>query len=257
MLLPDNADSGPKYIVDRLGDYPRHLSDHLGLFPHHAIGLVVIGLALTGVIIGVYRRPGRDGPLAAIALCSMLAVSTHFRFVGRYYFQVLPWIVYFATVAVLEGCSLALRWWRSPVARRVALGLAMTPLLVVLTVHANKLPSRVTAAQDFNDAGRQQIGPAHPDHIAAYDAVRRETGPDDVIWYFRARTMTLLTDRRAIQTTNADRGEQMADYVMLSRRSDFFEPRGLDATAALAWLVAGVGGRQLATLRPSPVNGGR
>ena len=61
-----------------------------------------IGLALTGVIIGVYRRPGQDGPLAAIALCSMLAVSTHFRFVGRYYFQVLPWIVYFATVAVLE-----------------------------------------------------------------------------------------------------------------------------------------------------------
>ena len=35
----------------------------------------------------------------------MLAVSTHFRFVGRYYFQVLPWIVYFATVAVLEVVS--------------------------------------------------------------------------------------------------------------------------------------------------------
>ena len=70
MVLPDNADSGPKYIVDRLGDYPRYLSDQLGLFPHHAIGLVVLGLALTGAVIGVCRRPGRDGPLAAIALCS-------------------------------------------------------------------------------------------------------------------------------------------------------------------------------------------
>ena len=35
----------------------------------------------------------------------------------------------------------------------------MIPLLVVLAVHANKLPGRLAAAGDFNAAGRQQIGP--------------------------------------------------------------------------------------------------
>ena len=66
--------------------------------------------------------------------------------------------------------------------------------------------------------------------------------------------MTLLTERRAVQTTNVDRGEQIADYAMLSRRSDFFEPQGLDEYGGLGpWVGARVGRRQLATLRPAPV----
>lgn len=239
MLLPDNADSGPKHIVDRLRDYPSQLSDQLGLFPHHAIGVVVIALALAGVVLGVRRRPGLDGPLAAIAVCSLLAVSTHFRFVGRYYFQVLPWVVYFATVTVLEVGTLVTRSLRSPWARRAAIGLAVVPLLAVLGVHANKLPSRVGAARDFNAAGRQQVGPTHPDVAPVYAAVAATTQPDDVIWFFRARTMTLLTERRAVQTTDVARGERMSDYVALNRWSDFYEPKGLGEAAAAArgWVL--------------------
>lgn len=234
MLLPDNADSGPKHLIGRLQDYPRQLADQLGLFPHQAIGVSVVALALVGMVLGIRRRPGLDGPLAAITICSVLAVSTHFRFVGRYYFQVLPWVVYFATVTVLEVVGLILRWWRSPSGRRVTLAVAMVPVLLLLGVHANKLPSRVAAARDFDAAGRQQVGPTHPDVTPVYAAVAAETGPDDVIWFFRARTMTLLTERRSVQTTNADRGERVADYVALNRWSDFYEPKGLDEAAAVA-----------------------
>lgn len=237
MLLPDNADSGPKHIGDRLSEWPAQLTDQLGLYPHHAIGLVVLGLAFVGIGVGIRRRPGLDGPLAAIAVCSVLAVSTHFRFVGRYYFQVLPWVLYFGTVAVMEAVSIVVRWWRSPWRNRLVVAVGVVPLLVLIGVHANKLPSRVSAARDFNAAGRQQVGPTHEDYVPVYAAVAAETGPDDVIWFFRARTMTLLTDRRSIQTSNLDRGEQMADYVALNRRSDFYEPTIDDAAAtARGWV---------------------
>lgn len=224
MVLPDNADSGPKHLDDRLLQYPRALSDQLGLFPHHAIGLVVLVLAGIGIVVGLVRRPGLDGHLAAIAVLTVLAVSTHFRFVGRYYYQVVPWVLYFGTSAVLAIVSVVRRWWTGAWARRIVLAVAMVPLFVLLGVHANKLPSRVSAAQDFNRAGRIQVGPAHPNYVPIYAAVSKYTRGDDVIAFFRARTMTLLTDRRAIQTTNIDRIEQYADYFAMQRWSDFYEP---------------------------------
>ena len=224
MLLPDNADSGPKYVPDRLQEYPRFLSEQLGLFPHMGIGVAVLVLVAVGIVVGIRRRPGLDGPLASVALFSVLAVSTHFRFVGRYYFQVVPWVLYFGTVGVMALVGWIRLLWPSPWATRVVLAIGLVPLLVLLGVHANKLPSRVSAARRFDDAGLQQIGPAHPDYVPIYAAVSTFTDPDDVILYFRARTMTLLTDRRSIQTTNIDRGEHNADYFAMQRRSDFYEP---------------------------------
>jgi hypothetical protein len=232
MLLPDNADSGPKHIVDRLQDYPRVLSEQLGLYPHQGIGVAVLALAGIGIVVGVVRRPRFDGHLAAITVLSVLAVSTHFRFVGRYYFQVVPWILYFGTVAVLAAFGWVRRWWKQAWVRRTVLALGLVPLVILLAVHANKLPSRISAARDFDAAGRQQVGPTHPNFVPIFDAVAAHTGPDDVILYFRARTMTLLTDRRAIQTTNIERAEQRADFFAMQRWSDFYEPT-IDETEAM------------------------
>ena len=95
MLFPDNGDN-PGYIDDRLGGYPRVLTQHIGIGSHPAIGVVILALAVVGAVIGIRRRPGLDGPLAAIAGLSAITVSTHFRMVGRYYFQITPWVLYFA-----------------------------------------------------------------------------------------------------------------------------------------------------------------
>jgi hypothetical protein len=116
--------------------------------------------------------------------------------------------------------------------RRTVLALGLVPLVILLAVHANKLPSRISAARDFDAAGRQQVGPTHPNFVPIFDAVSAHTAPDDVILYFRARTMTLLTDRRAIQTTNIERAEQRADFFAMQRWSDFYEPT-IDETEAM------------------------
>ena len=69
-----------------------------------------------------------------------------------------------------------------------------------------------------------QVGPANPDVIPVYDAVRTLTPPTAVIAFFRARTMTLLTDRRSIQSTHLDRIRQRADYFAQHIGEDYWQP---------------------------------
>jgi hypothetical protein len=91
-------------------------------------------------------------------------------------------------------------------------------------VHAVVLPGDIADAQDFNRGGRQQVGPTNPTVTPIFDAVSTYTRPDDVIAYFRARTMTLYTDRRAIQTTDIDRVRARADFFAQQRDSTYYQP---------------------------------
>jgi hypothetical protein len=220
MLFPDNGDHA-RYIGARIGDYTGDLTEHLGLGTHPAVGVIVICLALVGMVVGCVRRPGLDGPLAVITVMSALAISTHFRMVGRYYFQLLPWVLYFAAVAVTAGVGLLLRSNRS---RRWAPRIAAVPLVYLVVVHAAVLPGDIADAREFNRDGRQQVGPTHPEVTPIFDAVATYTHPDDVITYFRARTMTLYTDRRAIQTTDIERVLDRSDYYAQQRGSTYYQP---------------------------------
>jgi|CXWL01.1.fsa_nt_gi hypothetical protein len=219
MLLPSNGNSR-KYIDNRFGDYPEVLAKHLGLGGHPAFGVAIIAIALAGVVVGVSRRPSLDGPLALLAFFSALAISTHFRMVDRYWFQVTPWVLYFAAVAMTAAVDAIVR--RRP---RLAVAVGTAPLLALVLAHAVVLPGDIGDARAFDSAGRVQIGPAHPDVITVYDAVRDRTPPTAVIAFFRARTMTLLTDRLAIQSSNIDRVRQRADYFAQRRGENYWQPK--------------------------------
>ena len=219
MLMPDNGDS-PRYLLERLGDYTGVLTQQLGLGRHPAIGVLVLVLAAAGMVIGCWRRPRLDVPLAALTVLSAATVSTHFRMVGRYYFQVTPWVLYFATAAVVAGAGVVLR--RRD--RRLVELVAAVPLLLLVAVHIAVLPGDVGDARDFDARGRPQVGPTDPSITPIFDAVQDHTAPTDVIAYFRARTLTLYTDRRTIQTTNIDRVLQRADYYAQMRSSSYSQP---------------------------------
>jgi hypothetical protein len=219
MLFPDNGDHAG-YIGSRLGDYTGELTSELGLGSHPALGALILGLAIVGMLVGCRRRPALDAPLAAITVLTTLAVSTHFRMVGRYYFQVLPWVVYFATVAVAAG----IQWAAGRGARQVVPRLAVLPLVYLLVVHAFVLPGDLAEARDFNQGGRQQVGPTSPAVTPIFDAVSSFTRPDDVIAFFRARTMTLYTDRPAIQTSDVEHVRRYADFYAQMRGSSYYQP---------------------------------
>jgi len=224
-LLPDN-DNKRKYIPKRFGDYPRVLTGQLGLGQHTIVGVVIIVVALLGVIVGVRRRPALDGPVALIGVFSALLISTHFRLIDRYWLQVTPWVVYFAAVASLEAVRIVVRH-----RLRLARFIALAPLVYLIVVHAAVLPGVVDTARDFNAAGKSQFGPGSPAVEPIFAAVRDMTPPTAVVAFYRARTMTLTTDRLSIQTTNIDRILLRADYFAQRRNSHYWQP-DLTATEA-------------------------
>jgi hypothetical protein len=156
--------------------------------------------------------------------------------VGRYYFQITPWVLYFATVPIV---GIVVLLWRERDRRFVA-AFAAAPLLYLIAVHAAVLPGDIDDVRRFNRSSQLTMGPTDPTVTPVFDAVARLTRPDDVIAFYRARTMTLYTDRRAIQTTLVDRISQRADYFAQLRGSDFYQPRlsepqGRDLGYEIVW----------------------
>jgi len=236
-LLPDNGNSS-SFIDDRMGEFPGILSDQLGLGDHTAIGVAVLVVAAIGVLVGLRKRPALDGPLAMLAVLSSLAISTHLRRVDRYWFQVTPWVVYFVTVALLA----ATRWLFSRLAgeRRtarmvqIATVVALVPLAGLVVAHTVVLAGDISDAQEYNDAGRVQSGPSNPAVAPIFEAVNTLTPPDAIIAYYRARTMTLMTDRRAFQSKQLDRIVERADYYAERRNSTYWQPELTTAAARAA-----------------------
>jgi hypothetical protein len=217
-LFPDNGNS-PSFIPDRFGDYPGVLARQIGLGGHPVLGCVVIAIAVVGAMVGMRRRPWLDWPLVVLAVSSAFVIGTHFRLVERYWFQVTPWVVYFAVVAVAEGARAVARRQESAVRLAIAV-----PLAVLVMVQLSNTWDGVASARRFNADGHVQFGPSHPAVIPVFDAVSEFTAPDAVITYYRARTMTLLTDRRAIQTTNLDNMRRTSDYYAQRKGSNYSQP---------------------------------
>ena len=119
---------------------------------------------------------------------------------------------------------------------RVATAAALVPLLVLVGAHAVVLQGDISDAQQFNDVGRVQSGPSNPVVAPVFEAVAEFTPPDAIVAYYRARTMTLMTDRRSFQTNHLDRIIGRADYYAEKRNSTYWQPELSAAEAERAGL---------------------
>jgi len=220
-LLPDNGNSR-SFLKDRLGEVPSTLTRQLNLGVHPLVGILILLVAAVGAVIGIRRRPSLDAPLVVLAVSTSFILGTHLRQVERYWLQVTPWVVYFVTVALVElGRAFGGH-------RRWASVIVAVPLVVVVAAHLVILPGRVSDARDFDQAGGWQFGPSNPAVDPVYDAVLAVTPADSIVAFYRARTMTLLTDRRSFQTRDLDRILRSADYYAERRNSTYWQPK-LDA----------------------------
>ena len=121
------------------------------------------------------------------------------------------------------------------------MGVALAPALWLATVHMWSIPSKIDAASRFNDAGSVQSGPTNERAVDAFAIIEEHTRPDDIIVFFRARTLSLYTDRRALQlgTTAIPTMTQMADYYMQNIQSEYSQPVATRAELeALGYVVA-------------------
>lgn len=217
-LIPDNGNS-PGNIDDRWTEFPEILSEQLGLGERTWVGVVILALAASGIVVGLQRRPRLDGPILLLAVLSAMTIGTHFRRVDRYWFQVTPWVLYFAVAACVAA---AIALWRGRAA--VTPWLAVAPAALLLVAHANDLPSQLRDVSEFNAAGRTLSGPANPDNLPIFAAVDELTPPDAIVAFYRARTMTLLTDRLSFQTRQLDDITRSADYLAQRRRPNGWQP---------------------------------
>ena len=235
-LVPDNGNSR-RFIATRLWSldneptgrhrpqFPAHLVSQLGLHEPPVFGRWMIGLAALGAIVACVRAPRRNVPLAVLCLTTMLVIGTHLRMVARYYMQITPLIVFFVAMLLLYvvgwlGRLLARRPLALTGRRAVAL-LAAAPFLWLAVFHATDLPRRVDAAQAYNDSGAVQRGPAQEQNQVAMEAIEKYTGPDDVVVYYRARTATLYTGRRAVQTTSLTNMVADGDWFMQNKKDNY------------------------------------
>lgn len=242
-LLPDNGNSR-RFILTRLfgltdqvkssdrPNYPKHVLLQLGLNERPVYGLIVIGLAVAGIVVACAKSPRLNIPLATLTVATMAIIGTHFRMVARYYFQVTPLVVLFFTLLLVTAATELVTLvrnrprWLGP----TVLGIAVLPLVWLTVIHARAIPARLDSARRFNDSGAVQSGPTNPRVERAFEIIDEYTRPDDIIVYYRARTLTLYTDRRALQLSPSaiSTMTDIADYYLQNRISNYSQPMATD-----------------------------
>lgn len=235
VLLPSTL--VPRYRGNGLHNVPRYASDHLGnivesiglknvyadgptLLGSSGAGAVAVAVFVVLVVVGLgiaaWRRPHLDLPLAAF-MVGALAIGGSFRVPGnRYVAAIGPVALVFALIG-LRALARRVPAVRLPARMRSSLrpGMIAAVALVVLLASANawRVAGLVSDAREFERRGFVEWGPDHPDAVEMFEAVERLTDPDDVIGFFKARAMTLRTDRRATQVDEHRPLERTIDII--------------------------------------------
>ena len=156
----------------------------------------------------------------------MLVIGTHLRMVARYYMQITPLIVFFVAMLLLYVVG----WLGRLVARR--------PLRPGWTSHrrsarrrAVPVAGRVSTPRTCPAGSMRRrpsttpvpcsAGPAQEQNQIAMDAIEKYTRPDDIVVYYRARTATLYTGRRALQTTSLNNMVANGDWFMQNKKDNY------------------------------------
>jgi hypothetical protein len=148
-------------------------------------------LALAGVVAAVTIHRRRDLHLVAYGVVAF-AIGGSFRSaINRYMTTVGPIVFLLALV----GLATVVGW------RRRWIGLTAAALVAAVLVAGNLANAnlRIDSATRTANAGAIEFGPTHPSAVEMFDAVEANSDPDDIVAGPKARALTLLTARRAIQ----------------------------------------------------------
>lgn len=228
-LAPEYAGSGLHQTWRKLhGSFRVAFGEQLGLDHLHGIALVaVLALVVGGVVLRLATNAADDIGLVVFATVSMTIVGMIPAVADRYLLAVTPFAVYFAAQAIA-----AVRLPRDT-GRWAAVG----ALGAMTLLHVTKLPDPVRAIQHANESGTVQDGPLTAYAQAGFDAVRHHTHESDVVAFFKARSMTFFTGRRAVQSSDLQVLRERSDFFLARRHSGFSQPLVSDVdAAAMGWV---------------------
>lgn len=118
----------------------------------------------------------------------------------------------------------------APLLTRLAIGVVVAGLAGIALLGFSAARGEADRTSVSN-AGADQDGPTDPSTAQMWVAVRDNTRADDVVAFFRARAMTLMTDRRSIQNGSLDVILRNADYFAMQKGSTYSQPGVSDEQA--------------------------
>lgn len=198
-----------------IGGYRRKLGEVLG-FEWVPTLLVVVVLVLA--VLGAVQRLRNNDDVFFLTFVgiSTFLVAGHRVIITRYLMLAIPFLLYLA----YHGWVWLIGRVAARATKRVVFGLL--PTLGILGTTLLVTVEKIDDVQTRRSNGVYELGPGSFPEDAGFDAVRALTSADDVVAFFKARLMTLLTDRRSVQTAEREVILSEADYYL--QRYDQFEP---------------------------------
>lgn len=200
--------------------------------------VVFVGLSVIGLILRLAKAFETDAALAFYLLGVVAIISTLPFHEGRYLFSITPFLAYFAYQGIAVALADAMgsdRMARSNRLRLLPGGIAVGFIFILVASNTVGLLHKTEYRLTYE---YPHWGPEHPASVEMFDEVRSRTDSDDVVSFFRARAMTLYTDRLALQLTEADHIVERADWYVMVRDSDYVQVLLTDLEAADLGLTA-------------------
>ncbi len=228
-LRPNAPGAGLQNVGARVDYFEDVLAEHIGLkdvgSPMALFGsekaartalTAFVVLAAIGLLGRLRQRFEEDIILAAYLCCAtfVLLVSPYQE--PRYLLTITPLLAYFAYQAVPTMGEADIS--RRDVRARVVGGVPALALVVLVAHNAADLRRSTEYHLQYSYTVN---GPESPDAQEMFAAVKSLTRGDDVILFFRARAMTLYSDRLAIMGANLDQLLPRVDWYVMVKNSTY------------------------------------
>jgi hypothetical protein len=210
-LIPRYPQNSLANVIRFGGTYSQRIGEMIGL-DMSVVGWMLISFGLGGWALAIRIDWRRHLPGVAFLVFVMAIGGSFFIPAGRYFSTAVPLLI---LGALMIPGSLA----RDSGAKRSLL-IASTILVVAPLIWSNgvKAFQEAETADHLNPAVKE--GPNRADAVEMFEAVKRSTDADTVVGFFKARAMTLYTDRRAVQVKEADPFNPESQFDALVVRID-------------------------------------
>jgi hypothetical protein len=244
-LLPKLPGAGLKNVHSNISFYRNILAENVGLkaagspmelFHSHLLAerlvVLLVALAAIGLIGRLLVQLEEDVALGAYLVAASFVVLVSPYQEGRYLFTITPLLVYFAVQALP---SLARLWGlRRPVFSLIVVVVPLVALAGLVNINLRTTKH----ATDYHRQYQLTVnGPEKPASLEMFAAVQQLTRGDDVILFFRARAMTLYTDRLAVQGANLDQMLPRVDWYVMEKGSSYSQTPLSDSEGAARGLT--------------------
>ncbi|MBK5266320.1 MAG: glycosyltransferase family 39 protein [Acidimicrobiia bacterium] len=213
LVLPSTlVPNYPANTVWNLFRYANVIAQRIGEivgFDNSVIGWLVVSLGFVGWAMALRSDWRKHAPIAGYLLAVMVIGGSFFVPSGRYFSTAVP-------LLILGALMIPTRDHGSP--SRLATLLVILVFAPVVYLNGVKAVHEGERANQFNGVIKE--GPNRSDAVEMFAAVRTETADVAVIGFFKARSMTLYTDRRAVQIDEADPLNPDSEFDVLVVRSD-------------------------------------